>query len=79
MGNPSILRQQELYSIAEKDMIYQTWAKSYEACREDFTRFANRQPEDVRNFLYGYAECGRLMYQRMVNLACEHMIFLEKE
>lgn len=69
------LQQTHLLSIAEKDWIYQTWQKSYEDCREAFVRFASTQPEEIRNMLYGYADCGRIAQQRIVNLACEHMIF----
>ncbi len=38
-------------------------------------RFADTQPEEVRSILYGYADCGRMAQQRLVNLACENMIF----
>lgn len=68
-------RNSQLLSIAEKDLVYQTWSNSYEDCREAFARFANSQSEEIRNMLYGYVDCGRMAQQRIVNLACEHMIF----
>ena len=71
----SVQQQTQLMAIAEEDKIYQTWQKSYEDCREAFVRFASTQPEEIRNMLYGYADCGRIAQQRIVNLACEHMIF----
>ena len=70
--------QKKLYEIAETDAIYQTWARSFEDCREAFIQFANSQPEDIRNMLYGYADCGRMAQQKLVNLACEYMQFPEK-
>lgn len=59
-------------------MAYGVWANSYADCREAFLAFAAKQPVEIRNMLYGYAECGRLMQQRMVNLACENMVFPEE-
>jgi len=72
-------RRRKLYQIAQQDSIYQAWARSFEDCREAFTQFANAQPEDIRNILYGYADCGRMMQQKLVNLACEHMRFPEEK
>ena len=43
--------------------------------RPCFYGFSNAQPEDVKNFLWGYADAGRMMQQRKVNLACEYMEF----
>lgn len=78
MENSPFSRQEKLQKIAEGDPIYRVWARSYEDCREAFEQFVYTQPEEVRNFLMGYAECGRLMQQRMVNLACENMVFPEE-
>ena len=64
-----------LYRLAEQDKIYQMWSRSFEDCQEEFVRFAATQPEEIRNMLYGYADCGRMAQQRLVNLACENMIF----
>ena len=72
-------RQAKVQKLAEGDEIYQVWAKSYGDCKDAFAQFVSCQPEDIRNILYGYAECGRLMQQRLVNLACENMIFPEEE
>ena len=78
MKDVSIERLRQLQAIAETDNIYQVWARSYEDCRESFTQFAATQPEEIRNMLYGYADCGRIAQQRLVNLACDHMVFPEK-
>ena len=71
-------RQDCLLEIAQKDVIYLTWEKSFEDCREAFEKFAADQPADIRNMLYGYADCGRMAQQRLVNLACEYMTFHDK-
>ena len=69
------IQQKKLYDLAAADISYQTWQQSFEDCREAFFQFVNTQPEDIRNLLYGYADCGRMAQQRLVNLACEHMHF----
>lgn len=79
MSDLASKRQAKLQKLAEEDEIYQVWAKSYRDCKEAFAQFAACQPEDIRNMLYGYAECGRLMQQRLVNLACKNMICPEEK
>ena len=68
----------QIYAIAAEDSIYQIWQRSYEDCRDAFAEFANSQPEEIRNMLYGYADCGRMAQQRLVNLACKYMVFPKK-
>lgn len=68
-------KEKKLNALAAEDTAYRLWRMSYEACASRFAAFANDQPEEIRNFLWGYAESGRLMQQRKVNLACEHMEF----
>lgn len=74
----SFARQLKLFEIAENNSIYQVWARSFEDCREAFTQFADSQQEEIRNMLYGYADCGRMAQQKLVNLACEYMQFPEE-
>ena len=72
-------RQQRLLNLAETDSVYQLWSRCYAESQSDFEKFANAQPEYIRNFLWGYAEAGRLIYQRLTNLACMHMVFPEEK
>ena len=65
----------QLEQLAAQDNIYCLWKKSYQESAEAFAEFADRQPEEIRNILWTYAESGRLMQQRKVNLACEYMEF----
>ena len=67
-----------LEQLAQKDEAFMVWEKSYRTFSPKFHRFIRWCPRKIRNYLSGYAECGRLMMQRMVNLACEHMDFPEK-
>lgn len=75
MYDHAVEQRLKLYKIAQTDDIYQIWAKSFEECREAFIRFAESQPFEIRTILYGYADCGRMAQQRLVNLACKHMVF----
>ena len=68
-------RFHRLMQIAEQDEIYIVWKKSYQESSEKFARYMRWCPKKIRSFLYGYAECGRMMMQRMVNLACKCMEF----
>ncbi len=70
-------KQEILYELAEQDAVYNVWKKSYEACVEPFRAYVDKQPEDIQNVLYGYAQCGRMMLQRIINIACENMEFID--
>ena len=72
-------KTERLYALAEQDPIYNVWRKGYEDSISSFKAFAQEQPEDVQNFLCGYADCGRMMLQRIVNIACETMEFVAEE
>ena len=64
------------------DRILQVWQIH---CRKTFSStvkyehafevFASKQSEEIQDILWGYAAGGRMMNQRLLNLACEHMIF----
>lgn len=72
-------RQHKIYKIAETDLSYQVWSKTFEECRDAFTQFADSQPQEIRGILYGYADSGRMAQQRLLNLACENMRFPEED
>lgn len=76
MDNTEQLKK--LLALAESDSIYQLWNSCYIEHKSEFEAFVNAQPEHIRNFLWGYSESGRLIYQRLVNLACRHMTFPEE-
>lgn len=73
------IRAKRLQQIAEQDEIYLVWKNSFEDFTPQFGKFVKWCPKKIRNFLYGYADCGRMMMQRIVNLACEHMEFPDEK
>lgn len=68
-------RLRALYQIAEEDESFLLWKKTYEKNERIFKRFAKWMPKCIRQVLWGYAEGGRLMMQRLSNIACECMEF----
>ena len=58
MYKRSSQRQHKIYKIAETDLSYQVWSKTFEECRDAFTQFADSQPQEIRSILYGYADSG---------------------
>lgn len=68
----------KLTSLAEEDEVYLIWKRAYVENKRQFERIANRMPKRLRKILWGYAEGGRLMMQRLSNIACEQMEFLEE-
>jgi len=67
----------KLYSLAAQDAIYNVWKNCYEDCNQPFQAYVNKQPEEIQNILRGYADCGRMMMQRIINIACDNMEFIE--
>ena len=75
MENQEFKRMNLLNQIADADEVYNIWRKSREEFAEWFEAYADTQPEEIRNMLWGYAGAGEMMWQRKCNLACEHMVF----
>ena len=72
-------RTKHLWALAEKDDIYSVWKTTFEMCERPFQEYAESCPEEIQRILYGYADGGRMMCQRVVNLACKHMDFLDED
>lgn len=68
-------KMDRLNKIAQDDEIYNIWKNSREEYIKAFEEFANQQPDEIKNMLWGYAEGGLMMMQRKVYLACEEMEF----
>ena len=71
--------EERLYAIAEQDHIYNVWKKCNEDSSPSFKAFVQEQPDEIKNVLLGYADCGRMMMQRMINIACQTMEFKEEK
>lgn len=70
-------KEEKLEQLAQQDEVFKVWQRSFEDCIQPFAEFANSQPEEIQNILWGYADGGRMMQQRKVNLACAYMEFQE--
>ena len=68
-----------LETLVSADTIYSAWERSFLDAQKDFVIFANTQPENIRNMLFAYADGGRMMLQRKINIACRYMYFPNKE
>lgn len=71
-------RGKQLWALAEQDDIFLIWKDGYETCERPFREFAESCPEEIRKILYGYAERGQMMCQRVVNIACKYMDFVDQ-
>lgn len=67
-----------LEELAFQDETYLHWKHKYNKAAVKFGRFVRWCPSAIRNFLYDYADSGRLMMQRMAGIALEHMEFHEE-
>ena len=74
-----IEKRTRLQTVASEDEIYCMWRKCLCSSEAAFREYADSQPEEIRNVLWQYAESGRMMQQRLVNLACMYMDFPEKD
>jgi len=71
----SFEKQAKIQRIAQDDFPYTFWIRIFEKSEKAFRAFADSQPEAIRTILWSYAQSGRMMNQRLLNLACEHMDF----
>ena len=71
-------RQRRIWSIAQKDMNYNVWQDMHEQTKEPFIQYANQCPDDIKQVLLGYAASGEMMMQRLLNIACEQLVFPEE-
>ena len=74
----SLDKLNRLESLAEADGIYQFWKTCFKSCENEFEKYVESQPKEIRNILWGYASCGQMMMQRKAIIACEKMEFLEE-
>ena len=73
MGNNERLRR--IWKLAEEDLIYDFWNHMHQEAHTAFHEYANQCPDDIKQILLGYAGAGEMKFQRMVNIACNHMVF----
>ena len=71
-------RQRRVWSIAEKDINYDVWRDMHEQTKEPFFQYINQCPDEIKHMLSGYAASGEMMIQRILNIACELLVFPEE-
>ena len=72
-------RMEKLLEIAAGDAVYRTWSGILREEELAFENFADQQPQEVRDLLWGYVGIHRILADRMLELACEYMAFSPKE
>lgn len=70
-----IKRLKVLEDLLRQDEIFRVWQNSREFFSESFAAYANAQPKEIRNMLWGYADSGEGMFRRALLLACRYMEF----
>ena len=59
-----------LDKLATEDAYYNIWKSVFEESSVKIKKFTKFMPKRVRNFLYGYADGGRMMLERQISIAC---------
>ncbi len=68
-------KQTRIQAIAQSDFPYNAWRRIFEESEAEFQAFTDSQPESICSILWSYAQSGRMMNQRLLNIACEYMDF----
>lgn len=68
-------RMEKLYTIAQEDEAFLFWQQIYEQNEKAFEEAMKHTPKKRREIILSYAEGGRTMMQRLMNIACENMDF----
>ncbi|MBQ8881293.1 MAG: hypothetical protein IJ030_03870 [Oscillospiraceae bacterium] len=74
-----IERLSHFLEMAEQDAIFQVWKKDGKVYEKKCTRFLRWCPQKVREAFIGYVDCNRMMQQRILNIACQSMKFMDEE
>lgn len=72
-----IERQRKVIKLAEEQLTYQIWSDLQEKTKRDFDDFLLQQTEDVQSMLLSYAGSCLMTGQRLLNIACEYMDFID--
>ena len=72
-------RRFKIYDIAETDEGYRKVKEQLDSAQNKFTRFTDRLPGFLRNFLWTYPGMLFFMHHRLLDVICEHMIFPDEK
>lgn len=70
-------KQNHIEKIAENDPIYMAWFQTFAESEAAFEAYVSKQPKEIQTILWNYAGGGRMMNQRLLNIACEYMDFID--
>lgn len=66
-----------LEKLMQDDCVYMVWYRAFQRSQDDYAKLRRFLPRKARDTLYRYAECGRMMAERAVCIACLCMEFSE--
>lgn len=72
-------RMHRLLKVAETDKNYLTWKYSCDEFEKKYCAMAKWLPKKFRKTFSDYASCCAMAQQRMLNIACKNMKFLDEE
>ena len=72
-------RRKRIYELCEQNEDYRAWKAQYDEAHQKFTRFTNRLPLILRNFLWSVPGLGYFVHHRMLNVICETLRFPDEE
>jgi len=70
-------RFRRLMQIAEQDANYLAFKMDYEKCGKKLEKILKWCPKQIRSLFRAYTDCGRMMNQRILNIACANMEFMD--
>ena len=71
-------RMEKLYAIAQEDEVFLFWQQMYRQSEKSFEEVMKHTSKKRREIILSYAEGGRTMMQRLMNIACENMDFVDE-
>ena len=73
-----VAKWNRLDELALLDETYMTYKTQYNEFAVQFDKLIRWCPRKIRRIFNGYADCGRLMMQRMAGIALENMEFQDE-
>ena len=72
-------KQRILMELAQKDSFYSVWTRILAEEEQAFEAHVEQQPEPIRSILWGYVGLHRMRDQRVLEIACAHMDFIDSK
>ena len=70
-------RFHRLIKMAEQDANYRAFKMDYEVCGKKIEKFLKWCPKRIQYLFQAYAVCDKMMNQRILNIACANMEFMD--